>query len=175
MMPSPTHLRTCVIPDDAHIDELPFRGKVKCSCGGASFQLLYPGQTQECKGETIPCTADIDDDCFFLVKARCPSCKEEHLLIDQDFHGWNGFVCHDAEQAALPRPPLVPWKCLACGHFEHTAAVEIQTEGKEDFVSETDGEFDPNRWPDGFGWLTISTHCINCGKDSPQWVSLETM
>jgi hypothetical protein len=51
----------------------------------------------------------------------------------------------------------------------------IQTEGKDDFVSESGGEFDENRWPDGFGCFNMSIKCARCGLETPQWVSCETM
>jgi hypothetical protein len=78
------------------------------------------------------------------------------------------------KQAVIPRPPL-PWKCLKCGELPHSVNVIIQTEGKQDFIEETDGEFDPKRWPDGFGRFTLSIKCKKCGKKTPEWVSYETM
>jgi hypothetical protein len=175
MMPVPSHLVNCVTPKDAAIDERPLDADVRCPCGSSSFDLLFPGHTHEYQGETVPCTAEINGKFFFLLKARCVRCQKEHLLIDGDFHGWNGFVCHDPDQAALPRPPLVVWKCLACGATAHEASVQIQTEGKQDFISESDGEFDEDRWPDGFGWFSMAIKCTACGKVTPEWVSYETM
>jgi ribosomal protein S27E len=174
-MPVPSHLVDCVVPKDATIDESPLDAVVRCACGSSRFDLLFPGQTHEYAGEKIPCTAEIDGKFFFLIKARCAGCEREHLLLDGDFHGWNGFVCHDSKQASLSRPLLVPWKCLSCGRAEHEASVQIQTEGKEDFVAETDGEFDDDRWPDGFGWFSMAIKCTGCGKETPEWVSYETM
>ncbi len=175
MMPVPSHLVDCVIPKDASIDENPLDADVRCPCGLTRFELLYPGQTHEYNGEIIPCTAEVEGKFFFVLKARCTGCQREHLLLDADFHGWNGFVCHDPEQAALPRPPLVAWKCLSCEGTEHQACVQIQTEGKEDFSEESDGEFDEDRWPDGFGWFSVAIKCTTCDKDTPEWVSYETM
>jgi hypothetical protein len=175
MMPVPTHLKGCVIPDSSAIDEGPLAAKVQCSCGGKTFHLLYIGQTHEYDGKPIPCVAEIKGKFFFLIKAKCASCAKEHVLLDKDFHGWNGLVCHDPLQAAQPRPPLVPWKCLECGGVQHKAHVQIQTEGKEDFISETDGEIDEDRWPDGFGWFTVSIECTKCGNKTREWVSYETM
>jgi hypothetical protein len=175
MMPVPSHLVGSVRPKDAVVDEAPLDADVVCGCGSRRFDLLYPGQTHEYRGEQIPCTAQINDRFFFLIKARCTTCDRDHLLLDKDFHGWNGFVCHDEAQASVPRPPLVPWKCLACGKSEHQASVLINTEGREDFVEETEGEFDEGRWPDGFGWFSMSITCTGCGKQTPEWVSYETM
>lgn len=175
MMPVPSHLVGLVHPKDPQIDETALDAQVVCSCGAKSFVLLYPGATHEYRGELIPCTAEIDNRFFFLIKARCTSCGREHLLLDKDLHGWNGFVCHDSAQASLPRPPLTTWKCLKCGATEHQASVQVQTEGRQDFTDGTNGEFDEERWPDGFGWLSMSIVCAACGKETPEWVSYETM
>jgi hypothetical protein len=176
MMPVPSHLVNSVAPKDTVIDEESLEAAVQCTCGSMRFVFLFPGQTQEYDGVTIPCTAEIDNFFFFfLVKARCTHCSKEHLLLDQDFHGWNGFVCHDKKQAALPRPPLVPWKCLSCGATEHEAEIMIQTEGKRDFISESAGAVDENQWPDGFGCFNMSIKCTECSKDTPQWICCETM
>jgi hypothetical protein len=175
MMPVPTHLRECVVPKDSAVDESELDATVRCPCGSQEFSLLFPGHTHEYDGETIPCTAEIDGSFFFLIKAVCTSCSKEHLLIDQDFHGWNGFVCHEESQASKPRPPLTPWKCLGCGATPHSATIQIQTEGREDFVEEAGDEFDADRWHDGFGWFSMAIRCGECGKETPQWVSLETM
>ena len=176
MMPVPSHLVDCLVPKESEVDENPLDAEVHCPCGSTRFDLMYPGQTHDFPDEeTIPCTAEIDGKFFFMIKARCTACQRVHLLLDSDFHGWNGFVCHDAEQAAIPRPPLVPWKCLSCGGTAHEASVQIQTEGKEDFVTESDGQFDADRWPDAFGWFSMAITCTGCGKHTPEWISYETM
>jgi hypothetical protein len=175
MMPVPTHLKDFVVPNSSLIDEEPLEAKVRCTCGGKAFQLLYPGQTRTFEDGKFPVVAEIGNTFFFLIKAKCMDCEKEHLLLDMDFHGWNGFVCHDPQKAALPRPNLVAWKCEACGELAHKAEVIIHTEGKNDFVEETGGEFDSERWPDGFGWFTLKIECTKCGKKSPEWVTYETM
>jgi hypothetical protein len=175
MMPIPTHLKQCVIPDDPIVDEKPLAGAIRCPCGGEKFELQFPDQTHQWEGETVPCTAQIGDQFFFLIKAVCTNCRGSHVLLDIDFHGWNGFVCHDPKQAAVARPTLVAWKCLQCGWLEHTARVEVQNEGKEFCLSEADGAIDDDRWPDAFGWLTISLECVGCGHKPRTWVSCETM
>lgn len=175
MMPTPSHLIECVVPKDVAIDETPLAADVCCPCGSQSFDLHYPGQTKEYHGQPIPVTAEIDGRFFFLIKARCSPCGREYLLFDKDFHGWNGFVCHDPTQAALPRPNLIPWECPKCGELKHHATVQIQTEGKLDFIEENEGMFDEDRWPDAFGWISIAITCSGCGKQTPEWVSYETM
>lgn len=175
MMPVPSHLRGIVVPRDPAIDEQPLSADVRCPCGESVFELLYPGQTHEYGGETIPCTAEIDGRYFFVLRAVCTGCSADHLLLDADFHGWDGFVCHDPAQAAIPRPGLVPWKCIACTETKHRVVAHIQTEGREDFINESGGEFDRERWPDAFGWFSLDLTCLACGKASPELVSYETM
>lgn len=69
MMPVPTHLKGIVVPRDRIIDEQPLTADVRCTCGQMTFELLYPGQTHEYKGEIIPCTAEIRGRYFFVLRA----------------------------------------------------------------------------------------------------------
>lgn len=172
MMPVPTHLRECLHPKEASFDESELIADLRCTCGGEEFHLHYPGQTHEYKGEMIPCTAEMDGDFFFLIRADCTSCNKTYLLIDQDFHGWDGFVCHDEQQAKKPRPELIPWKCLHCDGLPHSATVTIELCEKEDYLEEDD--LDPERWVDAFSWFSIDTVCKTCGRSTEDWVSLET-
>jgi hypothetical protein len=175
MMPVPSHLQGLVVPLDSEIDEEALSATVRCPCGEVRFDLLYPGQTHEYNGRMVPCVAEIDGKFFLVLKSRCAGCAQEHLLLDADFHGWNGFVCHDPAQAAVARPQLVAWACQACGESKHTGVVHIQTQGKDDFISEAEGEFDVNRWPDAFGWFSLDLTCSKCGKESQGLISYETM
>jgi len=174
MMPVPSHLRGLVEPLESAIDEGALSATVRCPCGETRFELLYPGQTHEHAGEKIPCTAEIDGNFFFVLKSRCPGCGREHLLFDADLHGWNGFICHDPAKAALARPQLVAWLCQ-CGEARHTGVVHVQTQGRDEFISEAGGRFDANRWPDAFGWFSLDLTCARCGRESRGLVSYETM
>jgi len=175
MMPVPGHLRDCLIPDKPEIDETELTGKLRCPCGSEEFHLLYPGQTNEYHGQKFPCTAEIKGSYFFLIRVVCTSCGKDHLLIDQDYHGWNGFVCHDEGQASKPRPELSVWNCPDCSSTSHSATVSIQTQGKEDFLDEAGEEFDEERWPDAFESFSMGIRCTGCGRVTSEWVSLETM
>ena len=175
MMPVPSHLRGAVVPLDAVQDEAGLSAAVRCTCGDDRFVLLYPGQTHLYEGTKIPCTSQIGGQWYFVVASRCAGCGREHVLLDDDFHGWNGFVCHDPDKAALPRPPLVAWTCQACGASVHRGVVHIQTQGSEDFIAEAGDEFDPERWPDAFGWFSLDLTCAGCGLESPGLVDYETM
>jgi len=175
MMPVPSHLQGLVVPLDDAIDEEALAAEIRCPCGEMVFDLLYPGQNHEYAGEMVPCTAEIDGLFFFLLKSRCASCGCEHLLFDSDFHGWDGFICHDTKKAKIARPPLVPWKCQQCAETKHTGVIQIQTEGRDDFISEAGDSFDENLWPDAFGWFSLDVTCAGCGKVSADFVSYETM
>jgi hypothetical protein len=175
MMPVPEHLQACLVAPRGKPDSRPLKGKVRCPCGGKVFRLLFPGQTKEWGDEIIPCVAKIKSKYFLVIKGKCVACRKVHLLLDKDFHGWNGFVCRDPKQTKLKRPPLVPWKCLDCGELGHKAVLEIHTMGKRDFVDETDGEFDPALWPEAFAWFSMDIECVGCRKKSREWISYETM
>ena len=155
MMPTPSHLTKCVTRKDTVIDESPLEADVDCPCGSNMFELFYPGQTTEYNGSKIPVVAEIDSVFFFLIRARCTQCSREHLLLDKDFHGWEGFVCHDKEQAIIPRPELTKWHCLTCGKTPHQACIQIQTAGKQDFIEESEGMFNQDQWPDAFAWFSM--------------------
>lgn len=139
------------------------------------MRLLDPGQTHDYQREPIPCTAEIDGAFYFLVKAICENCGSSHTLFDKEFHGWDGFVCHEAGQAARPPPPLEEWECLTCGGKRHTARIALEAQGKQDFIEEAGDEFPVDRWPDAFGWFDKSIACTECGKATATWVSYETM
>jgi ribosomal protein S27E len=175
LMPIPKHLQKCVIPNESKIDESPLIGRIHCSCGSESFELLYHGKAHKSEEELIPCDLEVDGRFFFLIKAKCSQCANEYLIFDKDFHGWNGLVCHDSKQAAIARPELTTWKCTECNSLPHNAWIRISTMGKQDFIEETEGEFEENSWPEAFDWITINIRCPNCNKKTDEWVSYETM
>lgn len=174
MMPVPSHLRKCLVPNDEKLDEQYLIGKLRCPCGCKKFQFLYTGQDSDVAGSI--CAAEIDDEWFFVIKAKCISCGREHLLLDRDFHGWDGFICHDTKKALLPRPPVDLWKCRLCGCLEHTATVEISPTDKEEFhdvVREEPEKFQMEMWPDAFEWFIVSLQCCNCAHKQEHWVDYE--
>mgnify|MGYP006908303189 CR=1 FL=1 len=175
MMPSPSHLQHCLLRPDGPVDDEPLTAPVVCPCGNNQFALLFPGATREVDGESYPVVARIDGKFFLVLVAHCTQCEECHLLLDKDLHGWDGYVCRDETQAALPRPPLVPWHCLTCGALAHRMSVTIYTEGPEDFIAESDGDLDPDSWPDAFGWFGLDTECAACGRKTESLIDYETM
>ncbi|MCX7922001.1 MAG: hypothetical protein N3B21_08330 [Clostridia bacterium] len=99
----------------------------------------------------------------------------EHLLFDDDFHGWNGWICHDTSKAVLPRPELIEWKCTQCSSTKHRGVITIHSQGKQDFIEEAGDEFDLNRWQDAFDWFLLDISCEDCGKETRDFISHETM
>ena len=174
MYPLPRHLKGVVIPS-GQSEECTVEGKVACPCGSENFRLMYPGHTHTCRGELIPCTAEIEGHYYFVLRADCSNCDTVHLLFDSHFHGWDGFICHDIEMAALPRPELTAWTCLGCGGDEHKLVVKIAGESLEDFEENAGEDFGPESWPEAFGWITVDASCVKCGKRTEELVSYETM
>jgi hypothetical protein len=174
MMPVPTHLRGLVTPLNDLPNEEPLEAVVRRPCTGETFELLYPGVTAPHNGSVFPVTCAQDGAYFFRIEADCTRCRARHLLFDAHFHGWDGDIFHDEQKASLPRPALTPRNCLKCSGTSHTAQILIQTEGSIDFIENTNGEFPADRWPDGFGWFTVSTTCASCQLETDGWVDYET-
>ena len=174
MMPAPSHLTDCIRRPKNDADEEPLVAPVVCPCGSEQFAFLYPGQTAGDVDNSRPVVAAIDGKYFLVLRAAC-ACGKSHLLLDADLHGWNGYICRDDAQAALPRPKLVPWQCLSCDATDHKLTVHVCTQGKLDFAEESEGEFPPETWPDGFSWFSMDTECVACGRKSDSLIDYETM
>ena len=177
MMPTPTHLRECLRRPDIAISER--RGElvapVMCPCGASEMELLYCGEIVNYDGRPIICVTEIEEKFFLRIEAQCTKCGRRHLLLDKDLHGWNGFVCRDETQAALPRPPFHLWHCVSCQGTAQRMTLTVCTEGKKNFVEDVGEKFGSDRWPDGFGWFTLSTECVTCHFKVKQLVDYETM
>ncbi len=172
-MKVPTHILKCVKSTCLDYDGRLVRCEIACSCKNYIFELLYPGETHLYQGEKIPCTLQLDDKFFFLIKARCAKCGCEYLLFDKDFHGWDGFVCHNDKEASHPRPPLVSWECLKCGESKHTVQVEF-CYGDEDEMIEDLAGFPIDNLADAFEWIYINIKCVHCDLLTEKWVDYET-
>jgi hypothetical protein len=175
MMPTPSHLKEVIVRSDTKFDEEPLVAPVRCPCGGEVFEILYPGQIHDRNGEAVPCVAKVGGRFFLFLKVRCNACEREHLLLDKDSHGYNGYVCHDSAQSSLPRPDLIPWRCLTCDVTGHRVVVTVCTAGRDDFEEETEGEFDPETWPEAFSWFGLGARCVACDRDTPDLIDYETM
>ena len=173
--PLPTHLRPFAVPREGIGEAHRVEADIRCPCGETRFELRYPGVTSDWEGRQGPCDAQIGDHYFFRLEARCLGCGCDHLLLDKDFHGWDGLVCHDPAQAALPRPPLVAWTCVECAGTSHTGMVAIAVESRESTLEDAGDDLDPERWYDAFGWFSLDLVCSQCGRAEPDLVSYETM
>lgn len=168
----PTHIKDC-ITNINYMDGI-VRGTICCTCGNQSMILNFPGTTHLYDGKEIPCTAQIDDGFFFIVKVKCRDCGSEHLLFDKDFHGWDGCVCHDEKDAAMPRPPLTSWRCRKCDKEKHTIQIQF-CYGDEVGIQEAIDDGTINNPADAFEWIYIDIKCENCGLETEKWVDYETM
>lgn len=173
MMPAPKHLRGIVVPDDARIDESNLIGRLRCTCGAHALSFWASGASPDVK--QMPRPVRVNGHSVLLIEARCPDCSSKHLILDTDYHGWNGFVGHDEMDASTPRPQLTQWTCPDCGADAHSGRITLCTDGRDDFAEETAGEFDPELWPEGFGAIRIDIECKRCGKKNQRWVEMETM
>ena len=84
-----------------------------------------------CDAAQVITVAEIENNYFLIVSVACNNCAKEHLLFDNDLHGWNGFVC-GGDSKDEPRPEARVWKC-ACGAADHAVTVSIQSQGQSDF------------------------------------------
>jgi hypothetical protein len=174
MMPVPKHLRNCAIINESFCAQDCVVATVQCCCSNQELRIMFPGQGHHWKDELCPVVAEIDGNLYFVIVAKCDRCALEHLLIDRDFHGWEGVVCHDVEQASRPRPGLVAWACCACGKESHRIVVRILSEGEEDFIDQAP-DLDPSLWIEAFSWFEMDVTCVNCGCATERFVSYEAM
>lgn len=169
MIPAPTHLKD-ITKELNEIDikdfnlqdrysDFTYLGKVACKCGCEEVIFLQPEE-------------DIGPS---YLKAKCPTCLKEYLLFDTDYHGWDGWICHNEESAAKDRPEIHPIECEKCSNKTHEVVVIIDSQGKQDFIEEAGDGFDIERWQDAFEWITIDIKCSECGKVTKELVSYETM
>lgn len=170
--PTPTHLKDILIATDSNISDRKISGEIICTCGHNNFQIDFVGE--ETDYNSIKLTK-IDNGYYLIVKVRCLNCNKEHLIFDHDFHGWNGYVCTDNHKRSLPRPLAKTLTCHKCNGTSHYVKLKIESLGKEDFISETEGGFPSEEWVEAFSWITISTECNTCGAKNKDWISCETM
>lgn len=174
-LPIPHHLKDILVPQGDDNDGYAVTGPLRCNCGSEDFSVLYHGDASDFeetgsirqirhKGKTL-----------LAVRAKCLKCGREHPVFDDTVHGWNGFVCHDDACDTLQKPAENVWKCPKCGNESLNIRLRIDSAGKEDFLEETDGEFEANDWTEAFEWITIGLKCSACGHEDTEWVSTETM
>jgi hypothetical protein len=174
-VPVPSHLTGWVVPKSWRDEVL--TAAVRCPCGSEQLEFHHPGATLVFVPGEEPCPAGekVGDASFFLIKAVCVACRKENVLFDCDFHGHDGFLLRDEKQAAIPRPRLWPWRCLACGSAAHTGEVSLILDYQDRYFEKGYAKkFGADRWPDAFGSIGMGIKCCGCGHEAPRWVEYET-
>ncbi len=178
MYPVPKHLRSILNleePLDGD-DNSECRGRLVCTCGMDEFILLHVGGVGGKGKFQFAKVTVINGEAFLVIKVRCTGCDAEHLVFDDDFHGWNGYVCAaDEGLRSRPRPDLLPWECAMCSCSAHRVSVRIVGEDKDFVLSEGEGVVTDADWHEAFGWLTIDIECVTCDFKLGGWVDYETM
>jgi hypothetical protein len=173
--PIPEHLREILEPHPKQCTAHQVQGSVRCPCGSYVLSLLYVGTRVKNNEAPYLEIAEVDGRYIFCVGAKCTDCGQEHLLFDDRFHGWNGYVCGSDEEQELERPPFLEWHCDACDEARHKITLTIQGEDMASLLEESDGFLTEATWHEGFGVFTLDFTCTACNKGPTEIVSLETM
>jgi hypothetical protein len=175
LYPTPQHLRGILEPHLRQSDEHQLQGSVRCSCGAYLLALLYVGNRTEAKGGPRLGVTEVEGRYLFCLGAKCAACGAEHLLYDDRFHGWNGYVCGSEEEREHPRPPWLEWHCPTCDGAPHKITLTIQGDDAKSTIPESDGILTRESWHEGFSFLSVDVTCTACKKGPVEVVSLETM
>lgn len=133
-------------------------GNLVCPCGGKHFAVRADEEKNK-------------------AHIRCSACGREAVLFDATRHGWDGFVCHMPVEE-MPEKGIV---CEACGETSFYITVSIRSQGRDDFVQEsqlTDSEgnaLSEEDWADAFEWIRVDLECAGCGSRQLCWLDRETM
>lgn len=173
-VPIPSHLQPILKPAGDGNSEFQVTGEIQCQCGCKQFEILFVGDDSQFESDRTIDVKEIGDDFFLIVYVKCADCNKELLLFDNDYHGWNGFVC-GGDNRSVDRPKLQKWQCDRCSNSENKVSVIISSQGKDDFMEEGGAEFGEENWVEGFEYITIETECCNCTEKHEEWISYETM
>jgi len=174
MLPIPKHLKSILRLIGEKNNEFEVTGKIVCDCGSENFTVELVGDSSNYEKDSVIKVIEIDGNYFLIIKVKCNSCGKGHLIFDNDYHGWNGFVCEVlAKQNA--RPDTKDWECSKCKKSDHSITLTIHSEGQEDFKEEAGDEFDEEDWIEAFSSITIKITCNSCGETNDKWISYETM
>jgi len=174
MLPIPKHLGNILRPMGDSNNEFEVTGRIICDCGSGSFMIKLVGNSSDYHKDNVIKVTEIDGNYFLIIKVKCNMCNKEYVIFDDDYHGWNGFVC-GGDSREFARPDAKDWKCNKCGKTDHSMIVKIHSQGQEDFIEEGGDEFDVKDWVEGFDWITIKVVCNSCGESNDEWISYETM
>ena len=181
MIPIPTHLKNILVPKGEENDEFFVTGEIVCECGNKEFDISYIGNYED----GIVTLCEFEGVFYLAIKCECKKCGKVHLIFDDNFHGWNGFVCSEENRfKGYENFPIdefeKSWECPECSNQNHELVVSISSEGKDDFISELienhdNPKFVEDDWVNGFSWITIGTKCTKCGHEDKDWINYETM
>jgi hypothetical protein len=174
--PTPQHLREILDPHPRQCTDHQLQGAVLCPCGSYVHSLLYvAGRVEDEKGQPYLQVIEIEGRYLFCLGAKCAACGADHLLYDDRFHGWSGYVCGSEEEREHPRPPWLEWHCATCDGAPHKITLTLQGEDGKSLIPESDGILTSANWHEGFSFLSIDLACTACQKGPVEVVSLETM
>jgi hypothetical protein len=170
--PVPSHLAGWVGPAEVKDDRV--TATVRCPCDCERMEFHFTGIFETPGGAVVPKTVEVGGVWFFLVKAVCERCRREHVLFDNLCHGHDGFLYHNPETAALPRPPLHLLRCPKCGATAHQGKVTIISDFKDRYFLEGYArQCGLEHWPDAYGCFAMGVTCCNCGHSTPGWIDYE--
>lgn len=157
-LPIPTHLQPYFIPIGDNNCEYEVTGKIQCSCENEEFEVWESNHRR-------------------VIKLVCRQCRKEIVLFDAGKHGWNGFVCDEARYINRARP-FEKYICSQCHSDGYNIIVQIDSQGKEDFIEECvayDNSFSADDWVNGFECIAVSISCGECNVTEENWMIEETM
>lgn len=173
-LPVPKHLIEIFELAGSDNSEYSASGNLQCKCGSRDFQIHMVGDDSQYKKLHVIKVQELDGKFYLIIKAKCTNCSSIHLVFDNDFHGWNGYVC-GGDSREMARPETKLWNCPKCGSEKHGMLLHIESQGKNDFLSEGGEEFGEENWIEAFSWITIETECSECKEHNKGWISYETM
>ena len=161
-LPIPKHLEEFFSPLGSLNTEKKVKGYLTCKCD-KEHKFMVKNLEVDSESQRI------------IISAVCLYCKKEILVFDSYKHGWDGFVCGSDKEAPNNFADLKPVYCKKCKATNHLMAISIFSQGKDDFIEETNGKFDVSLWVNAFEWIIIDLLCNECGYKMNSWLDLETM
>lgn len=156
---------------------------LRCPCGCSRLELHCTGESHLAgqPGSPPPSAVMVGEGAeahwYFAIQAVCPQCGSERVVFDADLHGWylvTGRPEVTARLAALPRPPLVPWRCARCGGLAHEGSASFTFDSPLDFRERVKGKVPGERRCEAFSWVAMGVRCCGCGLGTDCWVDYET-
>lgn len=172
----PNHLKDCTSKGIVSANGNSIKADIQCLENSTEdFEIFFIGRSIYENGDSVIKVVEYQKGFFLVVSIRFLNCNDTFVLLDKDLHGWNGWICRDEQQLRRNRPQNNIWKCSNCGESKHKGNIEIFSKGKEDFIEETEGEFDPELWYNAFSWFKMNIRCTSCGLSTDGFIDYETM